>query len=194
MIDVDHASSTSHPNQTTTTDSQIIPRLRRVLSPSPTAASTLLGLSSPRFNGLPLGSFIEVSPTAFRIARQVAQLVSGTAEPEPLIQHNHKHDVAPNTDESAGGCGLIIDYGGDRAYGSSFRVSLTFSLLSGEVNKVVDTVFFRHLNNTKLWTPSTDQANAISPPTLTLPTSKKQCQTSVCLPSSLLSCPLISLE
>ncbi|XP_006459262.1 hypothetical protein AGABI2DRAFT_65768 [Agaricus bisporus var. bisporus H97] len=121
-IDTDRDSySTSSSSQTTAVNSGTRPLLRRVLSPSPTAASTVLGLSSPRFNSLPIGSFIEVSPAAFRIARQVAQLVSGTTEPEPLIQHNHKHDVAPNTDESVGGCGLIIDYGGDQVYGDSFR-------------------------------------------------------------------------
>jgi NADH dehydrogenase [ubiquinone] 1 alpha subcomplex assembly factor 7 len=141
MIDTDRDSySTSGPSQTTAVNSTTRPLLRRVLSPTPTAASTVLGLSSPRFNSLPVGSFIEVSPAAFRIARQVAQLVSGTTEPEPLIQHNHKHDVAPNTDESVGGCGLIIDYGGDQVYGDSFRVSLffTFTLYYQEQSKWVN--------------------------------------------------------
>ncbi|KAF5359488.1 hypothetical protein D9756_003275 [Leucocoprinus leucothites] len=122
MIDTSHTSQPSSPSTSTSTqitstnshsNSQIIPHLRRVLSPTPTAASTLLGLSSPRFHNLPNGSFIEVSPAAFKIARQVGQLVSGIDEPGPLA----KRDVVSSSQlESVGGCGLIIDYGGDKAF------------------------------------------------------------------------------
>ncbi|KAF9453493.1 DUF185-domain-containing protein [Macrolepiota fuliginosa MF-IS2] len=133
MIDTDRSStstSTSTSTQTTSTNSQIIPHLRRVLSPGPTAASTLLGLSSSRFHNLPIGSFIEVSPAAFKIARQVAQIVSGITAPEsesaldPTPLKNlgiKKQEVVPGSRLSVGGCGLIIDYGGDKVYGDSFR-------------------------------------------------------------------------
>ncbi|RDX57085.1 DUF185-domain-containing protein [Lentinus brumalis] len=77
-------------------------RLRQVLSPTPTASSTLLGLSSPRFQKLPVGSRVEVSPGSFKIARQVAELL-------------HEDGVR------SAGSALIVDYGGDRAYGNSFR-------------------------------------------------------------------------
>ena len=84
------------------------PRLRRVLSPTPTAASTVLGLSSTRFRSLPVGVTIEVSPASFKIARQVGELLSRAGE---------------GKDESSpGGCGLIVDYGGTKAFGDSFRV------------------------------------------------------------------------
>lgn len=82
------------------------PRLRRVLSTRPSAASTLLGLSSPRFKSLPLGSTIEVSPSSFKIARKIGELLA-----------------SPGKSASSGGCALIIDYGGDKAYGNSFRAS-----------------------------------------------------------------------
>ncbi|KAK0500165.1 S-adenosyl-L-methionine-dependent methyltransferase [Armillaria luteobubalina] len=73
------------------------PRLRRVLSPNPTAASTLLGRSSLRFDQLPEGSRLEVSAASFRIARKVGELLS------------------------PGGCALVVDYGGDSPFGDSFR-------------------------------------------------------------------------
>ncbi|KAJ3489482.1 hypothetical protein NLI96_g2081 [Meripilus lineatus] len=78
------------------------PRFKHVLSPSPTAASTLLGLSSNRFQKLAVGSRIEISPAAFKIAYRLGQLVES------------------NSDKSTG-CGLVVDYGGEKAYGSSFR-------------------------------------------------------------------------
>ncbi|CAE7144243.1 unnamed protein product [Rhizoctonia solani] len=58
-----------------------------------------LGNSSPRFSSVPDGSRIEVSPTSWGIARTIGELISG----------------------GGGGAGLIIDYGDDRAFGSSFR-------------------------------------------------------------------------
>ncbi|KAF8968058.1 S-adenosyl-L-methionine-dependent methyltransferase [Flammula alnicola] len=63
------------------------PSFRRVLAPQPSAISTVLGHSSPRFQELPAGSSLE---------------------PE---------DEKP----SLGGSGLIIDYGGNNAFGYSFR-------------------------------------------------------------------------
>ncbi|KAG7098953.1 hypothetical protein E1B28_000843 [Marasmius oreades] len=68
-----------------------------VLTPAPTPISTLLGTSSPRFQSIPVGSFLEVSPVAFKIAHKIGELLR------------------------KGGCGLIIDYGGDTFYDNSRR-------------------------------------------------------------------------
>ncbi|PFH53138.1 hypothetical protein AMATHDRAFT_138506, partial [Amanita thiersii Skay4041] len=89
------------PSQTT---SPTYPRLQRVLSPTPTAASMVLGLSSSRFNTLPTGSMIEVSPSSFKIAHKIGELLA-----------------CPPDGDSLGGCALVIDYGGDKVYGDSFR-------------------------------------------------------------------------
>ncbi|KIK99599.1 hypothetical protein PAXRUDRAFT_822590 [Paxillus rubicundulus Ve08.2h10] len=78
-------------------------RWTRVLSPTPTASSTLLGHASPRFAALPVGSRIEVSRSSVKIARQVAELIQG---PEKGC---------------AGGCALVIDYGGEKVFGNSLR-------------------------------------------------------------------------
>ncbi|KAF8150719.1 DUF185-domain-containing protein [Crassisporium funariophilum] len=87
-------------------------QFRRVLAPNPSPASTLLGFSSSRFQDLPVGSSLEVSPTAFRTAYTVGELLS-CRKPD---------DDKPNDENtSVGGCGLIIDYGGDQAFGDSFR-------------------------------------------------------------------------
>ena len=85
---------------------------QRVLARNPSTASTLLGHSSPRFQDIPTGSSLEVSPTAYRIAHKVSQLLSSG---------NSGDEVT-----SLGGCGLIIDYGGDKAFTDSFRVSLGY--------------------------------------------------------------------
>ena len=84
--------------------------LQRVLARNPSTASTLLGHSSPRFQDIASGCFLEVSPTAFRIAHRIGQLLS-----------NKNSDDKTTT---LGGCGVIIDYGDDKAFVNSFRVSL----------------------------------------------------------------------
>lgn len=76
-------------------------RFRLVLSPSPTPTSTILGLSSPRFQALPVGSRIEVSHTAFKVARTIAELLG--------------------SGETSRGSALIVDYGHDKTCGDSFR-------------------------------------------------------------------------
>ncbi|KAJ3844798.1 S-adenosyl-L-methionine-dependent methyltransferase [Lentinula raphanica] len=82
------------------------PRLQHVLSPETTAISNIFGNSSTRFQSLPVGSDLEVSPTSFRLARKVGELLSKRPTETGL---------------SLGGCGLIIDYGGDHAFGNSRR-------------------------------------------------------------------------
>lgn len=74
-------------------------RWTRVLSPTPTASSTLLGLASPRFFSLPVGTRIEVSRASMNQARGIGKLI--------------------NT--KGGGCTLVVDYGADRAFGDSLR-------------------------------------------------------------------------
>lgn len=81
------------------------PPLRLVRNPEPSASARLLGSSSPRFLELPIGARAEVSPTSFKIARQVAELV--------------------NNPRGAGGSALIIDYGRDHVAGGSLRVCFT---------------------------------------------------------------------
>ncbi|KAJ7757738.1 S-adenosyl-L-methionine-dependent methyltransferase [Mycena maculata] len=87
------------------------PRFRYVLAPKPTAASTLLGLSSTRFRDLPVGSRLEVSPLAFRTMRAIGELICGKRDAEA---------PAPSPSPSRG-CGLIVDYGASRAFDQSFR-------------------------------------------------------------------------
>ncbi|KZV61295.1 DUF185-domain-containing protein [Peniophora sp. CONT] len=76
------------------------PRFRPVLSSAPSPISSLLGSSSPRFASLPIGARLEVSPTGFKIARKVGEVVGG---------------------DGRMGAGLIIDYGKAHASGDSFR-------------------------------------------------------------------------
>ncbi|KAF9243450.1 S-adenosyl-L-methionine-dependent methyltransferase [Melanogaster broomeanus] len=78
-------------------------RWTRVLSPTPTASSALLGHTSPRFATLPVGSRIEVSGPSVKIARRIAELIRGVEG------------------GSAGGCALVIDYGGEKVFGNSLR-------------------------------------------------------------------------
>jgi NADH dehydrogenase [ubiquinone] 1 alpha subcomplex assembly factor 7 len=76
----------------------------------------VLGLASPRFRALPEGATIEVSPTAYRIARRVGEVVAG------LGREEKGGEKALEGKGAVGGCGLIVDYGGDKVFGDSFRV------------------------------------------------------------------------
>ncbi|KAI0342727.1 DUF185-domain-containing protein [Trametopsis cervina] len=80
-------------------------RLRPVISSTPSATANLLGASSPRFDKLPVGSRLEVSPTAFKVARRIGEIL---------------HSASIGGD-GATGCALIVDYGGEKSYGNSFR-------------------------------------------------------------------------
>jgi len=48
-------------------------------------------------------------------------LISGHKKPEPFAAR--ETTVLKPESDSVGGCGLIIDYGGNKVYGNSFRVS-----------------------------------------------------------------------
>ncbi|KAJ7081808.1 S-adenosyl-L-methionine-dependent methyltransferase [Mycena belliarum] len=85
------------------------PRFRYVLSPQPTASSTLLGLSSARFRDMRVGSRLEVSPLAFKTMRAVGNLIAGKQDPDA-------QDPIPSR-----GCGLVVDYGANHVSGQSFR-------------------------------------------------------------------------
>lgn len=77
-------------------------KLRYVLSPTPTLASRLLvSDSDERYRGLSDGMRVEMSPEAYEIAQHAAELVAKK------------------------GAGLVIDYGDEKFFSTSFRVSLT---------------------------------------------------------------------
>ena len=93
-----------------------------VLSPTPTPWTQLLVANNQRFKGLQPGQRVEVSPEVWAVARRVGELVSGQAA--------GTRDEKPVPVESVGGAGLVIDYGGDKAYGSSFRAFHRHKLVS----------------------------------------------------------------
>ncbi|CAE6460773.1 unnamed protein product [Rhizoctonia solani] len=72
---------------------------RYVLSGRLSPLAHTLGNSSPRFAKVPDRSRIEVSPASWGITRAIGELISG----------------------GGGGAGLVVDYGDDRSFGSSFR-------------------------------------------------------------------------
>lgn len=99
------------------------PRLRRVLSSQPSATSMLLGHSSTRFDKLPVGSLIEVSPTSFRIAHQIGRLLATQPPPSDVLTSAMDESEKRESNEGGvGGCGLIVDYGAAQVFGDSFRV------------------------------------------------------------------------
>ncbi|KAI0687721.1 S-adenosyl-L-methionine-dependent methyltransferase [Cytidiella melzeri] len=79
--------------------------LRTCVSPTASATANLLAASSPRFQNLPVGSRLEVAPVSFKIARRIGELLHSPA----------------NSEDGAAGCALIVDYGGEKSYGNSFR-------------------------------------------------------------------------
>ncbi|KAG9315034.1 S-adenosyl-L-methionine-dependent methyltransferase [Chiua virens] len=95
------ASSPSAPLQ------PLSPRWTRVLSPTPTASSTLLGHASSRFASLPIGARVEVSGASIKLARQIAELLAPAS--------------AAGSEDGGSGCALVVDYGAEKAVGNSLR-------------------------------------------------------------------------
>ncbi|KAJ6507775.1 S-adenosyl-L-methionine-dependent methyltransferase [Mycena vitilis] len=85
-------------------------RFRYVLAPQPTAASTLLAMSSPRFGDTQVGTRLEVSPLSFKTMRAIGDLVCGVKQDPPA------EGFPPSR-----GCGLIVDYGASHVFSQSFR-------------------------------------------------------------------------
>lgn len=56
-----------------------------------------------------MGTRIEVSPAAFKVAHRIGE----------LLQSN------PASPQAVPGCALVVDYGGEKTFGYSFRVSDT---------------------------------------------------------------------
>ncbi|KAF8525904.1 S-adenosyl-L-methionine-dependent methyltransferase [Hysterangium stoloniferum] len=87
------------------------PSFRFVVSREATPRSELLSRLSPRFSKLPNGSRIEIASSAWRIGRKLAELISSRGE----SMGGETRPFAPK------GAALIIDYGDEHAFGSSFR-------------------------------------------------------------------------
>lgn len=147
-----------------------------VLSPSPTPWAQMLVQNNPRFKGLQPGQRVEVSPEAWAVARRVGELVAGRpaaapsstlpkppssavegsleAKAEAALQFEKQQaekaaETARLTPPSLGGVALVIDYGGNQAYGSSFRAFSNHQLVPvfsnpGSVDLTVN-VDFVHL-------------------------------------------------
>ncbi|KAG8773765.1 hypothetical protein FRC12_002322 [Ceratobasidium sp. 428] len=99
LIDIDRTAQAMAITSTSSSTKSQPSNFRYVLSGRLSPLAHTLGQSSPRFADLPTGSRIEVSPASWSIARTVGKLIN-----------------APG-----GGAGLVIDYGDDKAFGSSFR-------------------------------------------------------------------------
>ncbi|TKY89453.1 hypothetical protein EX895_001984 [Sporisorium graminicola] len=148
-----------------------------VLSPTPTPWAQMLVQNNPRFQHLQPGQRVEVSPEAWAVARRVGELVAGRPASPPTSHVAPSSTAAPGSAEAeaesqleadrldanrrlehtrlshptAGGIGLIIDYGGDTAYGSSFRAFRNHTLVPvfeapGNVDLTVN-VDFLHLKS-----------------------------------------------
>ncbi|WFD34030.1 hypothetical protein MCUN1_000858 [Malassezia cuniculi] len=129
-------------------------KLRYVLSPGETPWTKLLAVQSGRFDTVQPGQRVEVSPLSWVAARRMgelvsgydAQKVSGDGKPLPLSREENERRSAP----SAGGCGLIIDYGGAQFFSNSFRAFRSHKLidpleLPGESDLTAN-VDFNYLN------------------------------------------------
>lgn len=77
---------------------------RLAMSRDPTPLSQVLPKTSPRFAAMLEGSRVEIAQESWKISRKVGELI--------------KH----------GGAGLVVDYGGPRLFGDSFRVGPLYSL------------------------------------------------------------------
>ncbi|KAN0061709.1 hypothetical protein ACQY0O_005701 [Thecaphora frezii] len=112
--------------------------LQLMLSPGPTPWSRLLVENNPRFATLQPGQRVEVSPESWSIARRLGEIVAGraasTAPSSSLFgsspssssvaeqqKEDEEREISRLSPASEGGISLIIDYGGDQAFGTSLR-------------------------------------------------------------------------
>lgn len=149
-----------------------------VLSPTPTPWAQMLVQNNPRFQHLEPGQRVEVSPEAWAVARRVGEIVAGRSASAPSSPKQEAPRSAPEGSAEAkaeaaleaerlqaerrletqrlshateGGIGLIIDYGDDKAYGSSLRAFKNHALVRvfdspGTVDLTVN-VDFLHLKS-----------------------------------------------
>lgn len=86
-------------------------------------------MRNKRFNALQPGQRVEISPEAWAASRRVGELVAGrkAAEVAPEVEDETakkarlEREAERLQSPSQGGAGLIIDYGDEKAFGSSFR-------------------------------------------------------------------------
>ncbi|KAJ9474825.1 Protoporphyrinogen oxidase [Pseudozyma hubeiensis] len=148
-----------------------------VLSPTPTPWAQMLVQNNPRFQHLQPGQRVEVSPESWAVARRVGEIVAGRSASAPTnltapppsapegsaeaaaesalqadkLESQRRQELQRLSHPTAGGIGLIIDYGDDKAYGSSFRAFRNHSLVPvfespGSVDLTVN-VDFLHLKS-----------------------------------------------
>ncbi|ORX34147.1 S-adenosyl-L-methionine-dependent methyltransferase [Kockovaella imperatae] len=81
--------------------------LRLTRSREANSSALLIPATSPRFAALPIGARVEIAQDSWKIARKIGEMLQ-RSEPG-------------STSSSAGGAGLIVDYGADKLFPDSFR-------------------------------------------------------------------------
>lgn len=113
------------------------PSFQYVLSPTATPWSTLLASRSPRFKHLKDGQRVEISPESWAVSRRIGELISGReSRSNPISKEDYERLSGSEKDElnveerkrlekeTEGGAALVVDYGDEKAFGGSFRVSI----------------------------------------------------------------------
>ncbi|KAK1927657.1 S-adenosyl-L-methionine-dependent methyltransferase [Papiliotrema laurentii] len=75
--------------------------LRLAIARDSTTLASVLPATSVRFAELPVGSRVEIAPDSWQIMRRIGEVLGAEG--------------------AGGGAGLVVDYGGDQSFGSSFR-------------------------------------------------------------------------
>lgn len=150
-------------------------KLRYVLSPGPTPWSMLLADRNERFRVLQPGQRLEVSPEAWAAARRMAELVAGREGSKKREDGTLDEDVEKSRleGECVGGAALIVDYGDEKAFGGSFRVSaVQLSVANGQA-LMRGYPFCRRSRSIRSSTRCRTRARQTSLPTSTLRTSSR---------------------
>jgi NADH dehydrogenase [ubiquinone] 1 alpha subcomplex assembly factor 7 len=125
--------------------------LTLALSRTTSTLSQILPATSSRFADIPVGGRIEVCKEGWEIMRMIGELVEGRTADQVGTQSSEAKDASG----TAGGVGLVVDYGDEKVFDNSFRVSqyVTFS----KVFAMTDIVFctaYRLSSGTRLPTSS----------------------------------------
>lgn len=106
--------------------------LTLALSKEASPLSQILPSTSPRFDAdTPVGSRVEICKEGWEVVRMIGELIEGKVvdKDRGTGREVAEEDVPPAENEvPVGGVGVIIDYGDEKSFSNSFRVSFIIRL------------------------------------------------------------------
>lgn len=93
--------------------------LTLALSRTSSTLSQILPATSPRFADLAIGDRVEINKEGWEIMRMIGELIEGKVVDQ---ERGERGGVTAADVRGAGGVGVVVDYGDEKAFDNSFRV------------------------------------------------------------------------